>query len=314
MKVALLDKTHPLLAEKLSAAGHECVALFAHEGEELRKELRHVQGIVVRSRALTSDLLDGSTALRFVGRLGAGLESIDRDHCRRKGIALYSSPEGNRDGVGETAIMLLLMLLKHAARANDQVHRGLWLREENRGSDLEGMTVGIIGFGHMGSAFAQRLQGFGTRILAHDKYLKNYAPAYVDEVRLEQLQDESDAISLHLPLTTETRHYVNGAFIRRVKKPFRLINTARGPIVDTKAVLDGLDSARIIGAGLDVLEFERPDLSGLDPGQDPETLSRLLAHDRVVLTPHIAGVTHDGARKMAEVLANKILKDHPHGS
>jgi D-3-phosphoglycerate dehydrogenase len=313
LKVALLDRTHPLLAERLAAAGHVCVALHEHGAEELKKELHDVEGVIVRSRRLTGDLLQHAPVLRFIGRLGSGVENIDRSYCTEKDIKLYSSPEGNRDGVGETAVMLLLMLLKHAARANGQVHRGLWSREENRGTDLEGKTVGIIGFGHMGSAFAQRLQGFGTRILAYDKYVKDYAPPHVQETTLEQLQDESDAVSLHLPLTGETRHYINAGFVQRMKKPFWLINTARGPVVDTRAVLDGLDDGKILGAGLDVLEFERPDLSGLDPAQDPGTLSRLLADDRVVLTPHIAGVTHDGARKMAEVLADKILKDFPHG-
>ncbi|MBK8615003.1 MAG: hypothetical protein IPN85_16435 [Flavobacteriales bacterium] len=203
--------------------------------------------------------------------------------------------------------MLLLMLLKHAARANEQVHRGLWLREENRGSDLFGKTVGIIGYGHMGAAFAEKLSGFGVRVLAHDKYKQGFGSDRVKEVPLEELQRASDVVSLHLPLNAETQHYANASFLAGFAKPIHLLNTSRGPVVHTAALLDALDKGAVIGAGLDVLEFERPDLSGLDPTIDPHTLKRLFAHDRVVLTPHIAGVTHEGKRKMAEVLATKIL-------
>lgn len=307
MRIAFVDSAHPLLVEKLTMAGHDCSALHQVDDHHLAQALVGYQGIVVRSRTLNADLLRHVPGLKFIGRLGSGLENIDRDFCKQAGIAVFNSPEGNRDGVAETAAMLLLMLLKHAARGNEQAHRGLWLREENRGTDLEGKTVGIIGFGHMGSAFAQRLRGFDVRVLAHDKYLRNFASAAVEECALEQLQDECDAISLHLPLTTETKHFVDAAFIARMRKPFWLINTARGGIVHTSALLDGLDAGKVIGAGLDVLEFEQSDLSGLDLGRDPHTLKRLLAHERVVITPHIAGVTHEGKRKMAEVLAHKII-------
>ena len=314
MTIAFVDSAHPLLAERLVAAGHSCTALHQLDGTALFSALNAVEGIIVRSRVLNAQLLAAAPKLSFIGRLGSGTENIDRVHCAQRGIAIHTSPEGNRDGVAETAVMLLLMLLKNAARANEQVHRGLWLREENRGTDLEGMTVGIIGFGHMGSAIAQRLQGFGVKVLAHDKYLRNYAPQPVIETTLVRIQDECDAISLHLPLTEETHHFVNAAFFARMRKPFHLINTARGGIVHTAALLDAIDAGKVLGAGLDVLEFERPDLSGLDPIQDPHSLARLLAHDRVVLTPHIAGVTHEGKRKMAAVLADKILRDFPTGN
>lgn len=307
MRIAFVDSAHPLLAEMLSAAGHECTALHQLADDELATALAGYHGIVVRSRKLDAELLGRVAGLKFIGRLGSGLENIDRNYCKQAGIAVFNSPEGNRDGVAETAVMLLLMLLKHAVRSNEQAHKGLWLREENRGTDLEGKIVGIIGFGHMGSAFAQRLHGFDVRVLAHDKYLKDFASAAVEECALEHLQDECDVISLHLPLTKETEHFVNAAFIARMRKPFWLINTARGGVVHTAALLDGLDAGKVIGAGLDVLEFERPDLSGLDLGREPHTMKRLLGHERVVITPHIAGVTHEGKRKMAEVLAQKII-------
>ena len=307
MTIAFIDSVHPLLAEKLTAAGHSCIDLHTASDAELVQQLSDVEGIVVRSRQLGGSVLSHARQLRFVGRVGAGLENIDTAWCKAKGISVYNSPEGNRDGVGELCVMLLLMLLKHAARANEQVHRGLWLREENRGSDLHGKTVGIIGYGHMGAAFAQKLSGFGVRVLAHDKYKQGFGSDHVKEVSLEVLQRACDVVSLHLPLTAETQHYANAAFLAGFAKPIHLLNTSRGPVVHTAALLDALDKGTVIGAGLDVLEFERPDLSGLDPTMDPHTLKRLLAHDRGLLTPHIAGVTHEGKRKMAEVLASKIL-------
>lgn len=311
MRIGFVDSAHPLLAERLVAAGHECTAMHHTGDDRLAEALTGHQGIVVRSRKLDADLLRSINGLAFIGRLGSGMENIDRAYCEARGIRLYNSPEGNRDGVAETTLMLLLMLLKHAARANEQVHRGLWLREEHRGNDLQGKTVGIIGYGHMGSAFAERLRGFGVTVLAHDKYVRGFGNDLVSEVSLEELQQRADVISLHLPLTEETSGFANERFFAGCARPNWFINTSRGGMVKTAALLDALDSGRVIGAGLDVLEFERPDLSGLDVARDPHTLKRLLAHERVVLTPHIAGVTHEGKRKMAQVLADKILRDFP---
>ena len=307
MTIAFIDSVHPLLAEQLMSAGHTCVDLHTASDAELMGQLSHVEGIVVRSRQLGAEVLSSAQQLRCVGRVGAGLENIDTAWCAAKSITVYNSPEGNRDGVGELCVMLLLMLLKHAARANQQVHRGLWLREENRGSDLFGRAVGIIGYGHMGAAFAEKLSGFGVRVLAHDKYKQGFGTERVKEMSLTELQRECDVVSLHLPLNAETQHYANASFLAAFAKPIHLLNTSRGPVVHTAALLDALDNGTVIGAGLDVLEFERSDLSDLDPSLDPHTLKRLLAHDRAVLTPHIAGVTHEGKRKMAEVLAAKIL-------
>jgi D-3-phosphoglycerate dehydrogenase len=308
--IAFIDSVHPLLAERLTAAGHSCIDLHTASDAELGHQLSDVDGIVVRSRQLGAEVLQGAPRLRFVGRVGAGLENIDTGWCAAKGITVHNSPEGNRDGVGELCVMLLLMLLKHAARANEQVHRGLWLREENRGSDLHGKTVGIIGYGHMGAAFAEKLAGFGAHILAHDKYKQGFGTDRVKEASLEELRLQCDVVSLHLPLNAETQHYANASFLAGFAKPIHLLNTSRGPVLHTAALLDALDSGKVTGSALDVLEFERPDLSGLDPSMEPHTLKRLLAHDRVLLTPHIAGVTHEGKRKMADVLATKILMQH----
>ncbi|MBK8341484.1 MAG: hypothetical protein IPK99_16565 [Flavobacteriales bacterium] len=267
---------------------------------------------MVRSSAVDKGMIDAAPGLRFIARVGSGLESIDVEHCRRKNIAVLNSPEGNRDGVGETCVMLLLALMKVLVRANMQVRAGLWLREANRGTDLHGKTVGIIGYGQMGSAFAERLRGFGVKVLAHDKYRSGFDRAGIIESGLERVLRESDVISLHLPLTPETHHYADRDFFLRLGKPVWLLNTSRGAVVHTEALLDALDHGRVIAAALDVLEFERPDLSGLDPSQEPSVQQRLLAHERVLLTPHIAGVTHEGRYKMATVLAEKILSAFPH--
>ncbi|NUQ15451.1 MAG: hypothetical protein HUU33_09015, partial [Flavobacteriales bacterium] len=229
-------------------------------------------------------------------------------------VAVINSPEGNRDGVAEHTVLLVLALLRHLPRADRQVRNGLWSREENRGTDLHGLTVGIIGLGHMGLAFAERLRGFGVRVLGHDKYRCGHAPPHVEECDLATVQRESDIVSLHLPLTAETRHYADARFLAGFAKPVCLVNTSRGPVLHTAALLDALDSGRVLAAGLDVLEFERPDLSGLDPGAEAHVLERLLRDDRVILTPHIAGVTREGRLKMAVVLAEKILTRFPHAA
>lgn len=288
--------------------------MYALPSNELEGARAGLEGIVVRSRRLDAALIDRSPRLRFIARVGAGLENIDVHHCRQKDIIVLNSPEGNRDGVGESCVMLLLALMKSLVHANMAVRAGLWPREELRGTDLRGKTVGIIGFGQMGSSFADKLRGFGVRILGHDKYQSGFSRAGIEECGLERSLNESDVISLHLPLNNETQHYADASFFRKLKKPVWFLNTSRGGVVHTKALLDALDEGRVIAAALDVLEFERPELDGLDPSIDPTTLERLMRHDRVLLTPHIAGVTHEGKVKMADVLVNKILHRFPHGT
>lgn len=310
MHIALVDSVHPLLAERLVQAGHRVTALHQLDDAALALALGDVHGIVVRSRQLSGDLLRHAVSLCFVARVGSGLENIDRTHCQTAGVRVINSPEGNRDGVGEWCVGHLLALLKHSHRANAQVHAGLWEREGNRGWDLFGRTVGIIGFGHMGSAFAEKLAGFGVRILAYDKY-RTDLPSTVEAASLRRIQEACEVISLHLPLTDETRHFADAAFFEGLARPVWFLNSSRGGVVDTAALLDAIDAGRVTAAALDVLEYERADLSSLDPTIDPATQRRLLAHDRVLLTPHIAGVTHEGKVKMAQVLADKILAAFP---
>ncbi len=314
MRIGIIDPTHPVLTQRLQDAGHRCVQLHTLSGNEQEAVRADLEGIVVRSRRLDAQAIDRSPQLRFIARVGAGLENIDVQHCRKKDIRVLNSPEGNRDGVGESCVMLLLALMKSLVHANMSVRAGLWPREALRGTDLRGKTVGIIGFGQMGSSFAEKLRGFGVRILGHDKYRSGFRRAGIEECGLEQVLNESDVISLHLPLNEETTHYANTPFFNRLRNPVWFLNTSRVGVVHTKALLDAIDEGRVIAAALDVLEFERSELDGLDPSIDRATHDRLLRHDRVLLTPHIAGVTHEGKFKMADVLATKILHHFPHAT
>jgi len=313
MRIGFLDKAHPLLTERLVRAGHECLQLDPANIPLDALVYKALNGLIVRSSLVGADVLEMCPQLQFVARVGSGLENIDTAYCRKNGIRVLNSPEGNRDGVGETCVMLLLALMKLLVPANAAVRAGAWPREAMRGTDLRGKTVGIIGFGNMGSAFAEKLRGFGVSVLGHDKYRSGFARAGIEECSLEKVMRESDVISLHLPLGQETRYYADHDFFLRPGKPIWFLNTSRGGVVHTASLLDAIDHGRVIAAGLDVLEFETPQLTGLDPNNDPVTQQRLLHHDRVLITPHIAGVTHEGKQKMAEVLAAKILHFFPNG-
>lgn len=311
MTIAFLDTVHPVLAERLTVAGHTCLDLSTDDPGALAHKLHDVHGIVVRGRVfLDHVLLDAAKQVRFIARAGAGMENIDRAYCARRGITLYNSPEGNRDAVAEHALGMLLALMRRLVHVDREVRAGTWDRKANTGHELNGSTVGIIGYGQMGSAFAQRLRGFGVRTIAYDKYRTGFGNDDVEEVTLDDVLEHSDTISLHLPLTGGTHGLVDAAFLERCAKPVRLINTARGPIVDTTALLDAVDAGRVLGACLDVLDLEERSLLGLrsDP-QAQATLARLRACDRVLLSPHIAGITHESYFKMANILADKVLQD-----
>lgn len=310
MKVNFIDRVHPVLSERLTVAGHVCEDLSERQGEELMAQLHDSEGLVVRSRLLIdAAVLRDAPKLRFVARAGAGMENIDQEACAARGVRLYHSPEGNRDAVAEHAMGMLLALMNRLHTADREVRGGIWDRVHNSGTELCGKTVGIIGFGPMGTAFAQRLQGFGVQVLAHDKYRKGFANAHLEEVTREELLERSDVISLHLPLTPETDHYADAAFFQACAKPVWFINTARGPITDTGALLDAIDTGKVHGACLDVLEFEERSLQGLK-GSAPNVLQqRLYACDKVLLSPHVAGITAESYFKLANVLADKILRD-----
>ncbi len=311
MRILVTDSTHPILHDLLRQAGHEVVEDTTLNYDTLLSVIPQYDALVVRSKIIIDrPFLDRARHLRCIGRVGAGMETINVDYAESLGIRCLNSPEGNRDAVGEHALGLLLALFNNIARADAEVRQGLWQREANRGLELKGRTVGIIGFGNMGSAFAQRLQGFECNIIAYDKYKPaGYAPAYVQEVSLHELQQRAQVLSLHVPLTPETRHMVDYPFIQRFRHPFHLINTSRGAVVDTPGLVRALDEGLILGTALDVIEYEDMTRDGLDLDHLPDAFHYLLHSPRAVLTPHVAGWTVESKEKLASVLAQKIIEN-----
>jgi D-3-phosphoglycerate dehydrogenase len=306
--VAFLDTVHEVLWERLSAAGMECVHAEGTSREEvLAGALALCSGVVLRSRlTLDAELFDAMPNLKWIARSGAGLENIDLNSAEARSIQVYSSPEGNATAVGEHAVGQLLMLLHKLAAADRHVREGGWDREGHRGVELEARTVGIIGFGNMGRSFAQRLTGFGCRVLAYDKYVQGFDGVHgVVESTLAHIQAEADVVSIHVPLTEETRGMVDKAWMAAFSKPFYLLNTARGAVVRTEDLLEALDQNRLRGAALDVLEFEKRSLEGL--AVRTPSLEQLLAHPRTILSPHVAGWSIESHFKLSNFLADKIL-------
>jgi len=298
MRIGIVDPVHAILAEQLIRAGHEVLELHGRTAAERSAELDRCEGLVVRSSPIDAARIDSSSGLRFVGRVGAGLENIDVAHCRDKGIKVLNSPEGNRDGVGESCVLLLLAMLKHVIPADRAVHSGNWLRETMRGTDLRGKTVGIIGFGQMGSAFAEKLRGFGVRVLGHDKYRSGFSDSTVLECDLDQVLRESDVISLHSPLTETTRGQIAMAEFRAMKRRPLLINTSRGGLVDEADLVRALDEGLIAGAGFDVTSSEPPPLDN--------PLLQVAGRPNVILTPHVAWASDEAQQALAEQLIDNI--------
>jgi D-3-phosphoglycerate dehydrogenase len=309
MKVFFIDKVHPILQERLMRNGFDCIDVTSFSMEEFLIHQQEVQGIVIRARfLLNSEYLSNFPNLSFIARSGSGLENIDASYCKEHQIQLFNSPEGNRNAVAEHALGMLLSLMNKLCRANDQINRGLWKREENRGEELDGKTVGIIGYGNNGAAFAKKLRGFDVKVLAYDKYKQGFGDSFVHECTLEAILNSADVISLHIPQNKETRGFVNTSFIDSVQKPFYLLNLSRGKIVNTDALMQGLQSNKIKAAGLDVLEYESKDFESIFATQLPATFEYLLASDRVILSPHVGGWTKESYFKLSNVLADKILE------
>ena len=310
MKIAILDKVHSLIEEQLLEKGWQCDNFFEASREGLKQIIHSYHGIVLRSRIkMDQDFLKEAKSLLFIGRPGAGLENVDLDYCEANCIKVFRSPEGNRDALAEHAIGMLLSLFNKLKKADTEVRKSIWVREGNRGVELMGKTIGIIGYGYMGKAFAQRLQGFGVQVIAYDKYLKDFGDENVKEVSLQTIFQEAEVLSLHTPLTQETMGLVNSAFLKEFKKPIYFINTARGQSVVTKAIVDGIKSQSILGACLDVSEYESSTFTKLETENLPEDLAYLYGSDKVVLTPHIAGWTHEAKFKMADYLVKKIVEE-----
>ena len=307
-KVLISDRTHEVLEQRLREAGMEVSVEPDHSYESLAQAAQGCDGLVVRSKVnIDSAFIERVPSLKCIGRVGAGMETIDVDYAEAHGVRCLNSPEGNRDAVGEHAVGLLLALLNNIARADAEVRRGLWQREANRGYELGPLTVGIIGFGNMGQSFAKRLAGFDCRIVVYDKYKDFRDLKDLKVVKdLAELQREADVESFHVPLTDETRHYLDADFIEAMAKPFFLVNTARGAVVDTEALVAGLESGKVRGAALDVLEYENMQADGL--GDVPLSMQYLMRSPRTVLTPHVAGWTVESKYKLAAVLADKIIE------
>ncbi len=305
--ILIADEMHASLFAMLDTAGFAYDYRPAITRTELLALLASYTGLIIRSKTkVDEELLRQAPALRFIGRAGAGLDLIDLDAAKRRDIAVFHAGEGNRDAVAEHTVGMLLALLANILKADREVRQGVWDREGNRGYELGSLTVGLIGFGNNGRATAQRLKGFGCRLLAYDKFLTNYGGTVVQEATMAEIMAESDVLSLHIPLTDETRMMVDDAFINRFAKPFYLINIARGEIVSLEAVMRGLQQGNIRGACLDVLENEK--VAKLTPGQQV-AFDYLRQSDRVVLTPHVAGWTHESYVRINEVLVRQIQSE-----
>lgn len=307
MKILTVDSNHELLNSGLRQAGFTVHEDYTSSKEEIMEILPDFDGLIIRSRfPVDSAFLERAKKLKFIGRVGAGLENIDEAFAKKKNIALFNAPEGNKDSVGEHAIAMLLMLIHRLKNADNEVRNGIWLREENRGDELMGKTVGIIGYGNMGNAFAQRLKGFGVNVICYD-ILSNLGNENAKQVSLQELFDSSDVVSLHTPQTKETNGMINSEFINSFRKPFYLINTARGKSVVTKDLVEALKRGKILGACLDVHEHEKSSFENLDIHEMPEDFQYLTQSDKVILTPHIAGWTHQSKEKLAQAILDKIL-------
>ena len=311
MRVLITDDAHPVLAQRLVAAGFDVVTDTGYSYERLLAEADSYDAIVVRSKvSIDRAFIDQCHRLKVIARVGAGMETIDVDYAGQRGITCLNSPEGNRDAVGEHTLGLLLSLFDHISKADSEVRRGLWLREPNRGVEVKGKNIGIIGYGNMGRAFAQRLAGFECQVFVYDvkgtraSGFENPLP-YVRNVSLEQLEQAADVVSLHVPLLDSTRYLVDEAFISAFAKPFYLINTSRGLVVRTSAVAEGLRNGKILGAALDVVEYENMAKDGI--GTFPDDFHFLQQNARTVLTPHVAGWTAESKYRLASVLADKII-------
>ena len=314
MKILLLDKNHPLITEQLSAKGFVFEEDFTSSYDEVLKKISNYDGIIIRSRIpVDKNFLEHAKNLKFIARVGAGMENIDVEFAKSLGIKLISSPEGNRDSVAEHVVGMLLIVMNRLFIASNEVKNGIWKREENRGDELLGKTFGIIGYGNMGKAVAKRLSGFGVKVIFHD-ILPNLSDEYGTQVSLETIKNEADILSLHLPITPETHYIIDEKFISEMKKNFYFVNTARGKNVKTKDLVEALQSGKIKGAALDVLEYEKSSFENLDTStslsaSENEDLKFLLSSEKVILTPHIAGWTIQSKEKLAQVIVDKILME-----
>lgn len=306
-KILFINEAHPILAQRLTELGFECDFHYQTPKVALEEILPNYFGVVLRSRInIDRTFIDAGTNLRFIAREGVGIEHIEVDYAKQKGIKVITSPEGSQDTVGEHAMGLLLCLLNNLSKADREVRAGQWLREANRAVELKGKTVGIIGYGNMGRAFAKRLSGFECEVIAYDKYKTAYGDEYAKAVSLETLQAESDIISLHVYYEPANRLFVNDAYLSAFKKEIYVVNTARGLVLNTADLVKHLKTGKVRGAALDVLEYEEQSFAALNAAHLPEAFQYLVEANNVVLSPHIAGWSFESKQGHGAVLAEKI--------
>lgn len=311
MTVLFLDEVHEILAKRLTDSGYTCIHAEEKSLEECLQLIKTVDGVVIRSRfPMDETFLKNADQLKFIARSGAGMENIDVPYCEERGIILYNSPEGNRNAVAEHALGMLLSLMNKLNSADQEVRKGKWDREGNRGIELDGKTVGIIGYGNNGKAFAKKLRGFDVNVLAYDKYKQSFGSDFVKECTLEAILDQADVISFHIPQNKETLFFANEEFFSKIAKPIFLLNLSRGKIVETAALVKAIESGKVLGAGLDVLEYEKASFESFFEQELPLPFQYLLNSPKVILTPHVGGWTYESYFKLSNVLADKILIDN----
>jgi D-3-phosphoglycerate dehydrogenase len=311
MKILHLDTNHPILIEQLNSLGFTNDEDYTSSKAEIIAKIHLYDGLIIRSRfSIDASFLEKAKNLKFIGRVGAGLENIDCSYAKNNGITLIAAPEGNRNAVGEHCLGMLLSLFNKLNKANGEIKKGQWLREENRGVELDGKTVGVIGYGNMGKSFAKKLRGFNVEVLCYD--LKpNVSDDCCKQVSLREFQQKVDVLSLHTPQTELTRNMVNTNFIQSFKKNFWLLNTARGTSVVTKDLVIALKSGKILGAGLDVLEYEKASFENLFTNDKiPKAFQYLINSNNVLLSPHVAGWTFESKEKLAQTIVDKIKKNY----
>lgn len=308
-QIIFLDTVHEILEQRLTELGFTCVDGSKWSLEETKAKLKDAFGIVIRSRfPMNKELLANAEELQFIARSGAGMENIDEAYCNDRGIVLFNAPEGNRNAVGEHALGMLLSLMNKLHTSHQEIRNGKWERDGNRGVELDGKTVGIIGYGNNGRAFAKKLRGFDVKVLAYDKYKSGFGDDFVMEATLEALVRKSDVISFHIPQNNETVYFANQEFFDALGKPVFLLNLSRGKIVETAALIRAIEGGKVLAAGLDVNEFEKSSFEAFfeDENSIPENLKYLLHSDKILMTPHIGGWTHESYFKLSNVLADKI--------
>jgi D-3-phosphoglycerate dehydrogenase / 2-oxoglutarate reductase len=307
MKILIIDEMHLSILEMLEKEGFQVSYSPKITRAEIIDQVSEYDGLIIRSKTpMDRELLEKATRLKFIGRAGAGLDQIDLDYLADRGVKLFHAAKGNRDAVAEHAIGGLLALFNHIPKANQEVRKGIWDREGNRGHELMGKTVGIFGFGNMGRAFAKRLKGFGVRILVYDKYKLDFGTASIHEVMWEKVKAEADVLSIHVPLSPETRDFFSLEELKSFAKPFWLINTARGEVISFETLNQALDQGVLKGAVLDVLENEK--FQKFSASQKAE-FERLAQRENVIFSPHVAGWTFESYVKINEVLVEQIKKE-----